>query len=446
MPYDPDWVPDLAVNGTPSYEANVQNGTQAEEMQEEYIGDFEMEVDSGSPQPAPRELENGEDKALHPKPPFPAGASPTKRSLLEVVLRSSPRRDGFTTTNNPSEGYVDADPVTSDLVPQARNKQPEVLAADAPTASPGKQQTAVVTATQVPPVTPQPKKKRGRPFGWRLGSGPYSLMTGGTPTPRPPKPKQPVSEQNPRGRRGRKPAPTARQIYLTLNPHFLTFRCEWENCPAELQNLETLRKHLLVVHGRSSSSSTPEQSLACKWANCALANPSPQTLTSKEAFAAHIETTHLPPFLWHIGDGPRNSSPSSSACTTTTTTSSSSSSLTPSRSSSPLPAYLFSPRGTTQVTPSVRDQRVESEDERKKRIARLHRVLARRDRNAVEEPLYAPAVLEEIAQFMSEKRARQRMLREYAERYGVGGRVGEGGAGVAGGSESGSWGKGGEKR
>lgn len=383
-----------------------------------------MEIDFVSCQPELGHLENGHDETPKPQHFSTALASTTKPTQLEVVLHSHPRKDASTPVDQPSEDYVDADLVTSDLVSQPTDRRPEPLAVKTSETSYEKQPPTVVT-TPVTTITPQPKK-RGRPFGWRLGAGPYSAMTGETP--RPPKPK-PASEQKPRGRPGRKPAPTTRQIYLKLNPHFLTFRCEWEDCPAELQNLDTLRKHLLKFHGRAPSSSpASEQTQTCKWANC-----TPQTLPTKEAFSSHIETAHLTPLLWHVGDGPRNTS------TTITTKSPPNNPLpnpdvsptkTTSKSTNPsLPSYLFSPNGKTLITPSIRDQQVENEDDRKKRQARVNRVLAQRDRNAPEEPMYDARELEEMARFMSEKQARQRMLREYADRYlGWGG--GEGGSEV----------------
>jgi hypothetical protein len=73
------------------------------------------------------------------------------------------------------------------------------------------------------------------------------------------------------------------------------------------------------------------------------------------------------------------------------------------------------------VTPSIATQQLETEDDRKKRQARLNRVLLQRDRNAPPEPDYSPRELEMIAKVVGEKRARQRMLREYAERVSGGG-------------------------
>ncbi|KAK4038101.1 hypothetical protein C8A01DRAFT_17762 [Parachaetomium inaequale] len=442
MPYDPDWdleeevgtglnTPDAAPDqGSLSSEHDL-NGMPAEGEgeEEEQQGDYaqdDMEVDL----PGSNQLQYpGQNPDAIPRKslPFPGAAAAGKLPQVAVVLHSSPRRVSFTAPADELADDFDGETslVTSGIVPQPRI-QHEQLAAK-PQAAPPKPQPAVAPFP-IPTITPQPKK-RGRPVGWRLGHGSYSALRAGllpgSATPRP-KPKKPTSEQKVRRRPGRKPAPTARQLYLKLNPHFVAFRCEWENCPAELQNLETLRKHLLVVHGRpprptsSSSSSSPppqQQPLACKWATCT--HP---PLPSRDSFAAHLETAHLLPYLWHVGDGPRNSTPTTTLSLTTTTTTTTTTATT-------LPRYLFNALGE-QVTPSVHTQQVENEDDRKKRQARINRVLRLRDQNAPEEPEYTARELEIIGEVVGAKRARKRMFREYAERVCGGGGVG---AGVGGG-------------
>jgi hypothetical protein len=87
----------------------------------------------------------------------------------------------------------------------------------------------------------------------------------------------------------------------------------------------------------------------------------------KEDLEWHVENEHLIPLTWHVGDGPRNSG---------IVTVGGKGEL-----EDGLPAYLFDKEGR-QVTPSVRDQKLESEEERKERQKRLRRVLFERDRNA----------------------------------------------------------------
>ncbi|KAK3304319.1 uncharacterized protein B0T15DRAFT_536114 [Chaetomium strumarium] len=451
MPYDPDWdlrdgerVADINSTSAVSDYRNLSDVEESDGMgmdeggeqydsteeQEDFMDSEDMEVDQLGPRGDQRS-EGALDDTPKPRLPFPGAAAVAKLAQVEVVLyssTSSPLKDALVPAGElPGDDGDDTNLVTSDIVPESRSKRHE----ESPTKAP-----AVSTSTTgvQPPVartvsataTPQPKK-RGRPFGWRKGFGSYSALKAGLPpgslppgssTPRP-KAKKPTSEQKPRRRPGRKPAPTARQLYLRLNPHFITFRCEWEGCPAELQNLETLRKHLLIVHGRPSASSsttaagpssqTPSSHspLTCKWSTCAC-----PPLATREAFTAHLEKSHLAPFLWHVGDGPRSSTPSLAFSIHKDQDAGD--------KDKPLPSYLFDSRGN-QVTPSIRDQQLENEDDRKKRQARLNRVVQQRDQNAPDEPEYTVEELKGMAEAMSGKRARQKMFRDYADRVCGGG-------------------------
>ncbi|KAH6850901.1 hypothetical protein B0I37DRAFT_404633 [Chaetomium sp. MPI-CAGE-AT-0009] len=464
MPYDPDW--DLeeetssnlnTLGAAAGDEASPSEYDSNEMMYEEGEGEGEEGEDQADYDQEPEDVEgeghtvaelpanlphsdrsqvSGQHQDTTPRnrQPFPGAPAAGRLPRVEVVLHSSPRRVPFTAPAGELAGNMSDEPnlITSDIVPNPVNNQQ--LAAKAQVGPPKMQPPAAPAPApapfKLPDITPQPKK-RGRPVGWRRGHGSYAAMRSGLPpesaTPRPtPKP---ADEQKVRRRPGRKPAPTARQVYLKLNPHFIAFRCEWEGCPAELQNLETLRKHLLVVHGRPSRSSrssptspspspTAQQqhttTLPCKWASCTSA-----PLNSRESFASHIETAHLLPFRWHVGDGPRNTTPPLQPAPTTTTTTTTT--ITNNNSNNnPLPTYLFNAAGE-QVTPSVAGQQIENEDDRKRRQARVNRVLVLRDQHAPDEPEYGERELQIIGEVLGAKRARQRMLREYAERGCQGG-------------------------
>ncbi|EAQ86632.1 hypothetical protein CHGG_07885 [Chaetomium globosum CBS 148.51] len=444
MPYDPDWdlEEETSTNlnslgatlkspseyGSDEYEYGYEEGGGGDEqIVEQERGDAEKEDHMAAdllvslPRSDPKQ-NPGQHQDLKPKhqQPFPGASAAGTLPKVEVVLHSSPRRVPLTA---PAEELADdfsdePNLITSDIVPNpvVHHQQPTAKAQ----VGPPNTQPSVAPAPapfKLPDITPQPKK-RGRPVGWRRGHGSYAAMRSGLPpgsaTPQP-KPKKPAGEQKPRGRPGRKPAPTARQLYLKLNPHFVAFRCEWEDCPAELQNVETLRRHLLVVHGRPSRSSSTSLSpspvaqqqnhtitLPCRWASCTCT-----PLHSRESFASHIDTAHLLPIRWHVGDGPRNTTPPPKPTTTKTTT-------------PQLPTYLFNAAGE-QVTPSITTQQIENEDERKRRAARVNRVLLLRDRHAPDEPDYGPRELEIVGEALAAKQKRQRMLREYAERGCVGG-------------------------
>ena len=50
-----------------------------------------------------------------------------------------------------------------------------------------------------------------------------------------------------------------------LSPSYQVYNCRWENCPAELHNLHTLRKHVHKQHRERTGQGPP---FACKWADC----------------------------------------------------------------------------------------------------------------------------------------------------------------------------------
>lgn len=80
-----------------------------------------------------------------------------------------------------------------------------------------------------------------------------------------------------------------------------------------------------------------------------------------EELEQHVEREHLVPLVWWVGDGPKNTGML--------------------EKEDGLPGYLFDREGN-QGTPSVRDQEVETEEERKARLRRLRKVLMERERNA----------------------------------------------------------------
>jgi hypothetical protein len=98
-------------------------------------------------------------------------------------------------------------------------------------------------------------------------------------------------------------------------PVFIPFICEWEGCPAELQNLETLEAHVFNVHNKKQPSGTR----LCLWGKCGMKHEradddSPKAhnnlneFKTKKEWKDHINERHLIPFAWHMGDGPRGTS------------------------------------------------------------------------------------------------------------------------------------------
>ncbi|OAA66438.1 hypothetical protein SPI_01014 [Niveomyces insectorum RCEF 264] len=109
-----------------------------------------------------------------------------------------------------------------------------------------------------------------------------------------------------------------RSIFLNSQACFIPFVCEWAGCRAELQNMATLRKHVMVVHGRSATT--------CRWRRCAdKVPPVAFGITGanggtgdenkengdgdrNKTFEEHMEYYHLQPLVWQLGDGFANNS------------------------------------------------------------------------------------------------------------------------------------------
>lgn len=90
--------------------------------------------------------------------------------------------------------------------------------------------------------------------------------------------------------------PTPREIYDRTQPRFIQYLCEWNECKASLVNLETLEKHVRVVHAKEAG-----DALCCRWGHCGTGTPT--TYESPEDFSNHFETSHLTPIRWNLGDG-----------------------------------------------------------------------------------------------------------------------------------------------
>jgi hypothetical protein len=92
-----------------------------------------------------------------------------------------------------------------------------------------------------------------------------------------------------------------------------TFLCGWRDCGAKLHNLDTLRRHVRMVH---AASKTGDGMLECRWQGCGekVGTVDPRTKsTSKRhqclsfgdfvAWTNHIERSHIGPIGWRQGDG-----------------------------------------------------------------------------------------------------------------------------------------------
>lgn len=94
-------------------------------------------------------------------------------------------------------------------------------------------------------------------------------------------------------------SPTPRQIYDRTQPKFIHYPCDWNGCKASLKNVETLQKHIRIVHAEEA-----RDTLCCRWGNCDTATP--RTYESSEDLDKHFEISHLEPLRWRLGDGQKS--------------------------------------------------------------------------------------------------------------------------------------------
>ncbi|TLD24911.1 hypothetical protein PspLS_05688 [Pyricularia sp. CBS 133598] len=307
---------------------------------------------------------------------------------MQVVIDSSPHKRPYPSVYDELE-YEDEDElsnaVTTDRMPRAW--KPAIAGASIPCGALAPSSAAVLASkpgpkrSSKPAPTPRPSssfdlpiqqpKKRGRPKGWKPGM-PYSTTSDrpvseaaklarekylrdhpGTVAPAArgrPRTAAPKGPPKPRGRPPRKPPQTPRQVLDGLERRYVPFMCEWKDCKAGLQNMDTLRRHVRKVHGRDE---------VCRWSTC-VGSGSTEVFGTNDEFIDHVEHAHLVPFQWHMGFGYSNEKP-----------------VTPRAKADedvPVPPYLLDENGT-QVTPWIREIEVEDQVTRLARRKKLRLAL-----------------------------------------------------------------------
>ena len=100
-----------------------------------------------------------------------------------------------------------------------------------------------------------------------------------------------------------------------VSPSFQVFKCQWQGCGSELHNLETLRKHIYIVHGRAETSGSEasveaaQKRIPCLWNGCEQEGVFSNTtgtmkFEDRDSWKAHVERGHLETVAWELGDGP----------------------------------------------------------------------------------------------------------------------------------------------
>ncbi|KAF9772260.1 hypothetical protein IL306_010042 [Fusarium sp. DS 682] len=287
----------------------------------------------------------------------PGSLTPSGQSSLAVVLKRSPAHlDVYREVSVEEEDGFDA-PVMSDLTPRVRPKSLFKAVNVLKTSSPG----GVRTGVSGDATSTTPARGRGRPKGSTNKSKGLQTTAAGarqvrqvTTKPRP----HPIGFPKRRGRPPKQPSPPPETIYYKMDAPFFPFLCEWRDCKAELHNLETLRRHVYIVHGDDEN---------CLWGECRrLEHPS--EFETDEGFKEHVEEAHLVPLSWHCGDGFNNH------CERRL----------PKNTADDVPDYLKDEHGN-QVTPSIRDQQEEDLFTWRKNRRKLKELLIRMNDNLPDE-------------------------------------------------------------
>ncbi|KAL8664963.1 MAG: hypothetical protein Q9202_002673 [Teloschistes flavicans] len=128
-----------------------------------------------------------------------------------------------------------------------------------------------------------------------------------------PSPARGVVDSKPR--RGR-PA-KAKESYRTsqqTSPVYHVYKCKWKNCPAELHNLETLKKHVFKHGEKYTAEGGP---IPCLWKGCGQATQEdemdvdaqqPLEFATYEIWVEHMDRRHIVDDAWRLGDGPNTRS------------------------------------------------------------------------------------------------------------------------------------------
>ncbi|KAH0257262.1 hypothetical protein KCU91_g16455, partial [Aureobasidium melanogenum] len=193
--------------------------------------------------------------------------------------------------------------------------------------TPRKQQTQNMSATLIPdkPVgysafrsqvteydeNGNPIKRKGRPVGWRKSiHGKAALAAAAGESGDGATPKSSTAQRTSRGqaapsyappkqRRTRQPKPVVEVKEPEVE--FNVYKCEWEDCSAELHNIDTLRKHVLKVHGKK----TAEGDYECAWFGC-FQEDEVTAFDDMAQWMEHMESQHVKPISRTLGDGPRS--------------------------------------------------------------------------------------------------------------------------------------------
>ncbi|KAF1840913.1 uncharacterized protein K460DRAFT_410305 [Cucurbitaria berberidis CBS 394.84] len=266
------------------------------------------------------EEDSDEEREARPRAPSNAiggegGAQARAQALPEPSNPFKPKRRGRPPRHSFPNSTIPTTPKRS-----ASSTGMSVSAPRPSSAAPGVGYSAFRSTTAYGPDGQPLPKKKGRPVGWRKAiHGSATAQTrpsanGYTGPRKQHQPSQPSSLRNVRTG-GDEPIRIDSRSPSVANrvPQYQSYSCKWQNCKAELHNLETLMKHVFKVHRKE----TLHHTLECLWAECGkevtnhdpmtnmrIEKYTPQSFDLESNWRNHIKQNHLEPLSWELGDGP----------------------------------------------------------------------------------------------------------------------------------------------
>ncbi|KAL2827538.1 hypothetical protein BDW59DRAFT_160180 [Aspergillus cavernicola] len=222
--------------------------------------------------------------------------------LVDSGQSSRDRPPTFTQTSQtaPPPAVQVMQPVNNNNHPQqpsfqTQHRGPQPTFQQLPQPPPPKPHTQSSFQVQLhPPSQPQPQPKPQRKPQRPPVSAPAPTVS--RPQPQVEAPSTPNSDMEKR-RRGRPPGSTnkPKAIAVVAPPapgsSHSVFACRWNNCQAELHNLDLLKKHIFKTH--------VSYQITCGWKSCSFLGTLPAAELMK-----HVKKNHLESVAWKLGDGP----------------------------------------------------------------------------------------------------------------------------------------------
>jgi hypothetical protein len=266
--------------------------------------------------------DNSDDEEREPRPRVPSnaiggqgGAQVSVQALPQATNPFKQKRRGRPPRHSFPQGANLATPERTIKSPAMSSSAPRHTSAAA-----GVGYQAFRSATEYGSDGQPLPKKRGRPVGWRKaihGSATAQARPSASGLTGPlnqHEPAQPSSLRNVRTGENEPIRIDSRSSSVANRaPKYQSYKCKWQNCKADLHNLETLKKHIFKVHCKETLRNT----LECLWDDCGkevtnydpmtnmrIERHQPHSFDLESNWRDHIQQNHFDPLSWELGDGP----------------------------------------------------------------------------------------------------------------------------------------------